>query len=166
MKISMIAAIAENRVIGKDNDLVWRLPDDMKFFMQKTTGHHVIMGRKNFESLPPKFSPLPNRINIIITRQKDLEVEGAHVVNSLHQSLEIARINNEKEAFIIGGGEIYKLGLEIADIMYITEVKGTFEGDAFFPEFDKNEWKEIERIPHGIDEKHQYAFDFVTYARK
>jgi dihydrofolate reductase len=166
MKISMIAAVAENRVIGKDNDLVWRLPDDSKFFMQKTTHPHIIMGRKNFESLPPKFSPLPNRTNIIITRQKDLEVEEAIIVHSLNEALEIARVNNETEAFIIGGGEIYKMGLPKANIMYITEIKASFEGDAFFPEFDMSKWEEVERIPHAIDEKHKYAFDFVTYRRR
>lgn len=166
MKISMIAAVAENNVIGKDNDLIWRLPDDMKFFMKKTTGHHVIMGRKNFESLPPKYSPLPNRTNIVMTRQKDFNIEGAHVVNSIEDALKIAREDGEDEAFIIGGGDIYKLGLERADMMYITEIKESFEGDAFFPEYDQEKWEEIERIPHAPDERHKYAFDFVTYKRK
>ncbi|MEQ8924815.1 MAG: dihydrofolate reductase [Fulvivirga sp.] len=166
MKISMIAAVAENRVIGKDNDLVWRLPDDMKFFMQKTTGHHVIMGRKNFESLPPKFSPLPNRTNIVVTRQKELTIEGATVVNSLEEAIAIANKNGEQEAFIIGGGEIYKLGLTIADAMYLSEIKESFDGDAYFPEFDKSEWVEVERKNHPIDEKHKHEFDFVTYERK
>ena len=162
----MIAAVAENRVIGKDNDLVWRLPDDMKFFMQKTTDHHVIMGRKNFESLPPKFSPLPNRTNIVVTRQKNLNIEGTTVVNSIEEALSLAKQNGEKEAFIIGGGEIYKLGLDIADTMYLTEIKHSFDGDAFFPEYDSSQWKEVERINHPIDEKHKYEFDFVTYVRK
>lgn len=166
MQISMIAAVAENFVIGKDNDLVWRLPDDMKFFMQKTTGHHVIMGRKNFESLPPKYRPLPNRTNIIITRQEHYKAEGAHVVHSLQEALVIAHKNDEPETFIIGGGEIYKLGLDIADTMYITEIHEKFDGDAFFPEFDKSKWNEIERIPHQVDEKHKYPFDFVTYKKK
>lgn len=166
MKISMIAAVAENRVIGKDNDLVWRLPDDMKFFMQKTSGHHVIMGRKNFESLPPKFSPLPNRTNIVVTRQQDLKIEGAIVVNSLEVALNICKKNGENEAFIIGGGEIYKLGLEYADTLYITEIKASFDGDAFFPEYDKSKWQEADRQPHRTDEKHAYEFDFVTYIRK
>lgn len=162
----MIAAVAENRVIGKDNDLVWRLPDDMKFFMQKTTDHHVIMGRKNFESLPPKFSPLPNRTNIVVTRQSDLKIEGTTVVNSIESALSLAKHNGEKEAFIIGGGEIYKLGLDIADTMYLTEIKHSFDGDAFFPEYDSSQWEEVERINHPIDEKHKYEFDFVTYIRK
>ena len=166
MQISMIAAVAENFVIGKDNDLVWRLPDDMKFFMEKTTGHHVIMGRKNFESLPPKYRPLPNRTNIIITRQEDYEAPGAHVVHSLKNALEIASKNNEKEAFIIGGGEIYKIGLDVADTMYLSEIHEIFEGDAYFPEFDKSKWKEIERIAHPVDHKHKHPFDFVTYKKK
>lgn len=166
MQVSMIAAVAENNVIGKDNDLVWNLPDDMKFFMQKTSGHHVIMGRKNFESIPDKFRPLPNRTNIVMTRQPGLHIQGAHVVNRLEDALHIAKTNKEKEAFIIGGGEIYKLGLDVADTMYITEVKGTFEGDAFFPEFDRSQWVETERIHHGTDERHAYAFDFVTYRKK
>lgn len=162
----MIAAIAENLVIGKDNDMIWSLPDDMKFFMQKTTGHHVIMGRKNFESLPPKFRPLPNRANIVITRQNDYRAEGCHVVHSLEEALETARNNNEKEAFIIGGGEIYKMGLPLADIMYLTEIKATFEGDAYFPAFDPDNWEEVKRVNHAEDEKHIYEFDFVTYVKK
>lgn len=165
MKISMIAAVSENRVIGKDNDMVWSLPDDMKFFMQKTSGHNVIMGRKNYESLPPKYRPLPNRVNIIMTRNSEYNVQGAMVVGSLPEALKIAEDNKEEEVFIIGGGEIYKLGLEIADVMYITEIKSEFEGDAFFPEFNQNAWQEVERIHHPVDEKHRHEFDFVTYER-
>lgn len=165
MKVSLIAAVAENNVIGKDNDLVWDLPDDMKFFMQKTTGHHVIMGRKNYDSIPEKYRPLPNRTNIVMTRQEGLELPGTQVVHDLDNALAIARAADEQEAFIIGGGEIYKLGLEVADIMYLTEIKGEFEGDAFFPEFDRSKWREAERIPHKTDERHAYAFDFVTYVR-
>ncbi len=166
MKISIIAAVAENRVIGKDNDLIWRLPDDMKFFMQKTSGHHVIMGRKNFESLPPKYSPLPNRTNIVITRQEDLFIDGAHVVHSLDDALKIAKDNREEEAFVIGGGEIYKMGLAVADIMYLTEIKSSFDGDAYFPEFDRSQWKELERLNHPKDDRHDYEFDFVTYKHR
>ncbi|MDX1628711.1 MAG: dihydrofolate reductase [Fulvivirga sp.] len=166
MKISMIAAVAQNNVIGKDNDLVWHLPDDMRFFMQTTTNHHVIMGRKNFESLPPKYRPLPNRTNIVITRQQDYIAEGAHVVHSLDKALQIARDHGESEAFIIGGGEIYKLGLEVADTLYLTEIHSSFEGDAYFPEFDRSEWQQLKREHHAVDERHKYAFDFVTYERK
>ncbi len=166
MKIAMIAAVAANRVIGKDNDLVWRLPDDMKFFMQKTTGHHIIMGRKNYESLPQKFRPLPNRINIVMTRKKDLIIPGVHIVNNMEDAIKISQQNDEEEAFIIGGGEIYKLGLTVADTMYITEIKESFDGDAFFPEFDTQQWVETERTPHDKDDRHAHTFDFVTYKKK
>ena len=165
MKVSMIAAVAENRVIGKDNDLAWDLPDDMKFFMQKTSGHHVIMGRKNYESIPAKFRPLPNRVNIVVTRQADYTAKDCIVVHSLEAALDIAMKNGEEEAFIIGGGEIYTLGLGIADRMYITEVKATFEGDAYYPEYDPSQWREVDRVHHPTDEKHAFAFDFVTYER-
>ncbi len=161
----MIAAVAENGVIGKDNNLVWNLPDDMKFFMRKTSGHHVIMGRKNYESIPEKFRPLPNRTNVVITRQSDYDASTALVVHALKEALDIARANGEDEAFIIGGGQIYTLGLEVADIMYITEVKGSFEGDAFYPEYNQSAWQETERIPHLKDDRHAFAFDFVTYKR-
>src|SRR5688572_33100124 len=107
MIISMIAALARNRVIGKNNDLPWKLPDDMKFFMDTTKGHHTIMGRKNYDSIPHKFKPLPNRTNIVVTRQKNFEAPGCTVVDSLNKGLAIAQQNNEPEVFIIGGAEIY-----------------------------------------------------------
>lgn len=165
MKISMIAAVAANGVIGKNNDLAWHLPDDMKFFQEKTRGHHVIMGRKNYDSLPPKFTPLPHRTNIIVTRQQDFEAEGCSVVHSLEEALEICRKNGEEEAFIIGGGEIYRLGFNYANILYITEIKKPYEGDTYFPEYDKNDWKEVERVHHPADERHESAFDFVKYVK-
>ncbi|TRX58308.1 dihydrofolate reductase [Fulvivirga sp. M361] len=161
----MIAAVAENNVIGKDNDLVWNLPDDMKFFMRKTTGHHVIMGRKNFESIPEKFRPLPNRTNIIVTRNQTYDGGDALIVGSIQEALEIAKKNEETEAFIIGGGQIYEMGLPLSDIMYITEIKASFTGDTFYPVYPSSEWKERERIPHEVDERHAYPFDFVTYDR-
>lgn len=166
MKISMIAAVGKNLVIGKDNDLIWNLPDDMKFFMQTTSGHHVIMGRKNFESIPKKYRPLPNRTNIVITRQSSYDAPGAIVVHDLDSAITIARQNAEKEVFIIGGGQIYSMALDMADYLYLTEIDASFEGDAFFPEFNKDEWKELARVHHYADERHAHAFDFVTYARK
>lgn len=162
----MIAAMGENRVIGKDNDLVWHLPDDMKYFMKTTSGHHVIMGRKNYESIPEKFRPLPNRTNIVITRQEDYEAPGAIVVNDLTAALEIARQRDETEAFIIGGGQIYELGLEHADTLYLTEIQASFEGDTWFPSFNRGEWDEVARVRHQKDDRHAHAFDFVTYSRK
>lgn len=166
MIISMIAAMGSNRVIGKDNDIPWHLPDDFKYFKETTKGHHVLMGRKNWESLPPSFQPLPGRPNVIITRQSDYNAEGGHVVQSLDQALDIARQNNEEEAFIIGGGEIYRMGLDLADKIYLTEINQSFDGQVTFPEFDKSIWQEESRIHHPTDERHKYSFDFVVYSRK
>lgn len=166
MTISMIAAMGSNRAIGKNNDIPWHLPDDFQYFKKTTEGHHVIMGRKNYESLPPRFRPLPNRPNIVITRREHFDAAGCEVVNSLKEALDIARQNNEPEAFIIGGGEIYQLGLEVADKIYLTEIDSTFDGDTFFPPFNPDEWKETSRIHHPVDEKHKFAFDFVIYDKK
>ncbi|MFY0608337.1 MAG: dihydrofolate reductase [Cyclobacteriaceae bacterium] len=165
MKISMIAAMGTNRCIGKDNDIPWHLPDDFQFFKNTTEQHHVIMGRRNFESLPHKFRPLPNRPNVVITRQEHFDAEGAQVTNSLEDALTIASQANETEAFIIGGGEIYQMGLEVAETIYLTEIDGSFDGDTFFPEFDKTIWKEVSRKHHPVDPKHKFSFDFVTYSR-
>jgi dihydrofolate reductase len=165
MIISLIAALTENRVIGKNNDLPWHLPDDMKYFMQTTKGHHVIMGRKNYESIPEKFRPLPNRTNIVVTRQKNFTAPGCTVVNSIEQGLEIAKNNQEREVFIIGGAEIYRQGFSNTDKMYLTEIKIALEGDTYFPEFDKTQWKESSRVHHPADERHAYAFDFVVYTK-
>lgn len=166
MMISMIAAMTRNRVIGKDNDIPWHLPDDFRFFKETTKGHFVIMGRKNFESLPDRFRPLPDRPNVIITRKKDYKGEGAEVVSSLDEALNKARQHNEPEAFIIGGGQIYKLGLEVCDRIYLTEIDTELEGDVFFPEFDKSIWKEVSRKHHTADDRHKFAFDFVIYEKK
>jgi len=166
MIVSMIAAVSRNGVIGKDNDLVWNLPDDMKFFMQTTTGYPVIMGRKNYESIPDKFRPLKNRTNIIITRNTAFTAADCPeciVVNSLKDAINAAKKETTEEVFIIGGGQIYKLGMPISDRLYISEINGTFEGDTFFPEFDKSKWKEISRKAHAIDDRHEHEFDFVIY---
>ena len=166
MIISMIAALARNRVIGKNNDLPWKLPDDMKFFMETTKGHHTIMGRKNYDSIPHKFKPLPNRTNIVVTRQKNFDAPGCIVVDSVEKGLEIARENKEPEVFIIGGAEIYKLGLPYANRLYLTEINAEIEGDTRFPTFDKGQWRETSRQHHATDERHTYAFDFVIYEKK
>ena len=166
MIISMIAAVSKNRVIGKDNDLPWKLPDDMKFFMETTKSHHAIMGRKNYESIPHKFKPLPNRTNIVVTRQKNFNAPGCIVVDSVEKGLTIARQNHETEAFVIGGAEIYQLGLPFADRLYLTEINAEIQGDTFFPEYDKSQWQETSRKHHGKDERHVYDFDFVVYDKK
>lgn len=165
MVISMIAAMGTNRVIGKDNDIPWHLPDDFQFFKRTTKGHFVIMGRKNFESLPDRFRPLPDRPNVIITRQQNYQAPGATVVNSLEDALAIAKDQKETEAFIIGGGEIYKMGLPVADKIYLTKIHASFEGDTFFPEFDESRWKELSKEQHPQDERHKFAFDFVIFEK-
>jgi len=157
--------MGSNRVIGKDNDLPWHLPDDFKFFKDTTQNHHVIMGRKNWESLPPKFQPLPNRTNIVITRQTDYSADGATVVPTLDAALKLAKGNNEQEAFVIGGGEIYRMALGMADRIYLTEIDQDFDGQVTFPEFDKKAWKETSKIHHPTDERHKFTFDFVQYDR-
>lgn len=165
MKISIIAALSNNRVIGINNDLPWHLPDDMKFFKQKTEGHMVVMGRKNYESIPTKFRPLPNRVNVILTRNSAYQAEGCQVFSSLHESIEFARNNNETELFIIGGGQVYQDAIDKADILYLTQIDATIEGgQVFFPNLGA-EWEETERNHHAADDRHKYAFDFVTYQK-
>jgi len=165
MIISLIAAVAQNRVIGKNNDLPWHLPDDMKYFMQTTKGHYVIMGRKNYQSLPPKFRPLPDRTNLVVTKQKNFDAPGCTVIDSIGQGIDMARDNSEQELFIIGGAEIYTLGLPYAHRLYLTEIQGSPDGDVRFPAFNLNEWKETSRRHHPADEKHSYAFDYVLYEK-
>jgi dihydrofolate reductase len=133
--------------------------------MKTTTGHYVIMGRKNYESIPEKYRPLPNRTNVIITRQSEYEAPGAVIVHSMNEALNLAKEAQQEEVFIIGGGEIYSLGLPHADLLYITEIDESFDGDAFFPEVDFSNWGEVSRIHHPADDRHKHAFDFVIYQR-
>lgn len=166
MEVSIIVAAAENGVIGRDNDLIWNLPKDTKFFKQTTLGHHVIMGRKNFESIPHKYSPLPNRTNIVITRKKKYTAEGCLITNSLDSALQIAKRNRDPEPFIIGGGQIYKLALEsnVVDKIYLTKIYHSFKGDTFFPKLNQS-WKEIERVDHFADDKHDYNYSFLIFKK-
>lgn len=159
--ITLIAAVAENNALGKDNQLLWHLPDDFQRFKSVTTGHHIIMGRKTFESFP---KPLPNRVHIIITRQNYYAPEGCIVVDSLEKAIAVCPKN--EETFIIGGGEIYKQSIAIADKLDITKVHHIFEADTFFPEIDLNEWDLTYSELHHKDEKHLYSFSFLTYMRK
>ncbi|MBN8702025.1 MAG: dihydrofolate reductase [Bacteroidetes bacterium] len=164
MKISLIAAIATNNAIGKDNNLLWHLPADMKIFKEKTTGHCIVTGRKNYESIPEKFRPLPNRTNIVITRNPNYNAPGAIVASSVQEAIEIAKQKGESELFIIGGAEIYKQTIDIADTLYITHVDGTFEADAFFPEITSS-WKQIEKRDYVQDEKNKYNFSLIEYTK-
>jgi dihydrofolate reductase len=160
--ITMIAAAGENNELGKDNDLLWHLPDDFKRFKQLTTGHYIIMGRKTFETFP---KPLPNRTHLVITRNKNYTKEGAVVVHSMEEALKM--VEKDEQPFIIGGGEIYKMGLPFAEKIELTRVHGTFDdADTFFPEFSKNEWQLISETKHGKDEKHKYSFVYETWVRK
>ena len=167
MKVSLIVAVSQNGMIGKDNDLIWHLPKDMKFFKDTTLGHHVIMGRKNFESIPHKFRPLPNRTNIVITRQSDYKAEDSIVVNSVEESLKVAKSNGENEAFIIGGGQIYKLALEsnLIDRIYLTRIHHSFDGDTFFTELN-SDWEEIKREDCFKDDNHKYDYSFIVLENK
>lgn len=158
--IIMIAAVADNNALGKNNDLLWHLPDDFKRFKALTSGHHIIMGRKTFESFP---KPLPNRKHIIITRDKKYEANDCIIVDSLEKALDHCPENADK--YIIGGGEIYKLGLQYADQLDITRVHHDFEADVYFPEIDLNIWKISATEYHAPNEKHQYAFTYQTYIR-
>ena len=159
--ITIIAAVAENNALGKDNQLLWHLPDDFKRFKDITSGHYIIMGRKTFESFP---KPLPNRTHVIITRQKDYNPEGCIVVNSLEKAIQSCP--KQENIFIIGGGEIYKQSIEIADKIDITRVHDSFEADTFFIEFDIEKWQLVFEEFHSKDEKHEFDFSFQTFVRK
>ncbi|MDG1804794.1 dihydrofolate reductase [Flavicella sp.] len=158
---TIIAAIAENNALGKDNDLIWHLPADLIRFRKTTTGHHIIMGRNTYESIG---KPLPNRTTVIITRNKDYQAEGCIVVNSISEALEIAK--SDKSPFIIGGAQIYKEAIQFVDQLDITEVHHEFEADVFFPIIDKTIWEETKRETFKPDEKNKYSYSFVSYRRK
>ncbi len=166
MKISIIAAMGENRAIGFKRRIPWRLPADFKWFKDHTMGHPVIMGSKTFESMG---KPLPGRINIILTKNPDYRPggDGVLVAHTLDEALTLAcTAPGGEEIFICGGGQIYELALPLADTMYLTRVHGTFEGDAFFPEFNKVEWELVGAEEHKKDEKNLFGFDFLTYSEK
>lgn len=159
MFISLIVAAAENHAIGKDNALLWHLSADLKRFKALTTGHPVIMGRKTFESIG---KPLPHRRNIVISRSLPA-IEGCEVVSSVDEAL--ALVKNEEEAFIIGGGSVYKALWQVADRLYLTLVKTELEGDTFIPEIKPDEWKEVRREDLEADEKNEFGCSFIDYVR-
>ncbi|EMY80933.1 dihydrofolate reductase FolA [Psychroflexus gondwanensis ACAM 44] len=161
MMITIVAAAAENNALGKDNDLIWRLPDDFKRFKALTSYHHIIMGRKTFESFP---KPLPNRKHVVITRQENYKNETIEVVHSLEEAIQFS--STEDQIFIIGGGEIYKQALPFANKIELTRVHGEFEADAFFPEIDEEKWDLVNSEFHDKDEKHKYSFSYLTYTKK
>ena len=160
-RVSLIAAMAENRVIGVNNTLPWRLPADLKHFRQITTGHHVITGRRNHESIG---KPLPNRTNIVVTRNRHYRAPGCVVAHSLEEALERAR--TDPEIFIIGGADLYRQAFAHADRIYLTLVHANIIGDTYFPEFDSDQWDEICRERHEADDKNPYAYSFLKYDRR
>jgi dihydrofolate reductase len=164
MIVSLIVAASTNNVIGKNNELPWTLPVDMKFFKNTTWGMPVIMGRKTFESMGGK--ALPGRRNIIITRQNDFDKEGVRVVNSLAEAITAATDTDCNEAFVIGGGVIFKEAIDKADRIYMTRVHATIDGDVFFPDIDEHKWKLVSKRDCYKDEKHKYDFSFETWEKK
>lgn len=160
MNLTLIAAMAQNRVIGDNNSLIWHFPEDLKRFKKLTSGHHIIMGRKTFESVG---KPLPNRTNIIISRQKDYQVEGCLVANSLEDA--IALVKDDDQPFIVGGAEIYKLALDYAKTIELTLIMADYEGDTKFPEFDTSVWKLARGEKKEADVKHAHPYEFLTYKK-
>lgn len=166
MEISQIVAASDNNAIGLKGKLLWRLPIDTKYFTDVTRGHYVLMGRKSWDALPDKYRPLPDRVNIVVTRQNNFNPPGCIVVSSIEQGIEVAEAAGEEELMIIGGGEIYKQSLPYTNRVYITCVHHEFaEADAYYPQLDPNEWEEVSVEPHEKDEKHPYDFDFVVLER-
>jgi len=163
MIISLIVAASTNNAIGKEGQLLWSLPNDMKFFKNTTWGTTVVMGRKTYESVD---KPLPGRVNIVITRQENWSRENVVVVKDLTEALQKAKETNCKEIFIIGGGEIYKQSMKLANRIYMTRVHAVLEGDTFFPEIDEKIWEIKQQLDFSVDEKHQYDYSFQVWEKK
>lgn len=163
MHINQVVAAASNNVIGKNNRLLWSLPNDMKFFKNTTWGMPVIMGRKTFESLG---KPLAGRTNIVITHQQNWQPEGVLVVNNIQEAMAAAAETDAKEAFVIGGGEIYRQTLPLTERIYLTRVHTTLDGDTFYPGFNESEWQLLSQLDFAADEKHAHAYSFQVWQRR
>ena len=163
MIISAIVAVAKNNVIGKDNDIPWYLPADLKYFKKTTLNHHIIMGRNCYESIG---KPLPKRTNVVLTRNPFFIVSNCYVTHSVNEALEVAKNNEEEEAFIIGGAQIYEQSMNLWDKLYLTEVDLEVEGDVFFPEINFEEWELISEEAHQADEKNEYDYVFKIFQLK
>lgn len=157
---TLIAAIGENNELGKNNDLIWHISADLKRFKKVTSGHHIIMGRNTYESIG---KPLPNRTNVIVTKNKNYKAEGCIITHSLKEAIDIAK--NDDNAYIIGGAQIYKEAIKIVDVLDICEVHHSFDADVFFPEIDKNKWHEISRETFTINDTNKYNYSFVKYQK-
>ena len=160
-RISILVAMASNRTIGINNTLPWRIPEDLKHFKALTMGHHMIMGRKTFDAIG---KPLPGRTTVVVTRNRGLKIEGCIIAHSLHEAL--AACTGDEEVFIIGGAEIYMQAMPLTDTLYITEIQQDVEGDAHFPELNKNAWQEVARERRSQTEPQALEYHFVTYRRK
>ncbi|NJB83223.1 dihydrofolate reductase [Wenyingzhuangia aestuarii] len=158
---TLIAAIGKNNELGKNNDLIWHLPADLKRFKQVTSGHYVIMGRNTYESIG---KPLPNRTTVIITRNKNYTAQGCIITDSLENAIEIAK--NDDNAYVIGGAEIYNQAINLVDVLDICEVHQAFDADVYFPEIDKTIWVETKRERFSSDDKNKYDYSFVKYQKK
>lgn len=158
--LTMIAAAAENNALGKDNDLIWHISDDLKRFKRLTTGHAIIMGRKTFESMP---KALPNRTNIVLTKRKDYQAQGAEVVHTVEDALEI--VKEDVQPFIIGGGQIYSLFMPLCDRIELTRVHHEFEADVYFPDIDLNEFEVIAKEYVSKTEEQPYNYTYLTYQK-
>ncbi len=163
VRLSLIVAVAANGVIGRDGDLPWRLPSDLRFFKRTTMGHHVIMGRKTWDSIG---RPLPGRTIIVLTRNPEVRPQGVRVANELSQALAIAQAAGDTEAFVAGGAAVYALALAQADRLYLTSVAATVEGDVRFMAWDEAQWLEVAREEHAADDRHAYPFSIVTLDRR
>lgn len=165
LKVVIIVAMDKHNGIGKDNDLMWDLPEDMKFFKTTTLDNIVVMGRKNYESIPEKYRPLPNRENVVLTRNKSFEAPDCKVFHTFDDILNHYSNEEDKTMFIIGGGEIYKLALDmdLVDEMYITHVSSSYDADTFFPEINLKDWRRKKIITHPADAKHNVGFEIWKY---
>lgn len=167
MKTALIVALDLDRGIGKNNDLMWHLPEDMKFFKQTTSGHIVVMGRKNYESIPEKYRPLPNRENSVLTRNVEYQADDCNVFHSLEDCLNYYKDETERTVYIIGGGEIYKQAIEagVIDEMLITHVNHSYGADTFFPSFELTDWKVETLLTQEKNERHKASFSILKYTK-
>ncbi len=165
MIVSIIAAIGKNRELGKDNDLIWHLPKDMKFFTETTLGHFVIMGRRNYDSIPTKYRPLKERTNVIVTRQEGFKAEKCVVVNSVEEGIALAKMEGDSECFVIGGGQIYDYALKqnLVDRIYLTHIDESFDADTFFTVFDSSKWTQKTIMSFQKDDKNVHDFEIIQY---
>lgn len=162
-RVAYVVAMDDNRLIGRDNDLPWRLPDDMAWFRRQTMGKPCIMGRKTYDSLPPRFRPLPGRLNIVVTRNVDYKAPGAIVAHSVEEALSAA--GEVEEIVIVGGADLFRRLMPVVNRLYLTQIHGTAEGDVFFTEYDHVRWREVYRQEHSTDERHPYAFTWLILDR-